>query len=244
MAMPRTDVHQQRIRRLLWRRKAHLGVNLFTNQVLDHSSGCLGIDGSGHRHAQFLCFFGFVNKNPIISKKFQIFIYEIDQTCQQRAVLPLERQQKILAQLNETGNLRTMEIAALLNVTDETVRKDFEALEKRGYLIRVHGGATRPLKIREEISLTERQLTNRDEKTAIAREAAKRIQPNETIFLDASSTALTLTEFLPDYPLTILTNALNVFTALEGRSNLDLICTGGLYDARSRSYIGLIAEQS
>ncbi len=159
-------------------------------------------------------------------------------------MLPLERQQKILAQLNESGNLRTIEIAAFLNVTDETVRKDFEALEKRGYLIRVHGGATSPLKIREEISLTERQLTNRDEKTAIAREAAKRIQPNETIFLDASSTALTLTEFLPDYPLTILTNALNVFTALEGRSNLDLICTGGLYDARSRSYIGLIAEQS
>jgi DeoR family glycerol-3-phosphate regulon repressor len=81
-------------------------------------------------------------------------------------VLPLERQQKILAQLNESGNLRTIEIAAFLNVTDETVRKDFEALEKRGYLIRVHGGATRPLKIREEISLTERQLTNRDEKKA------------------------------------------------------------------------------
>ena len=37
---------------------------------------------------------------------------------------------------------------------------------------------------------------------------------------------------------------MNVFTALEGRPNLDLICTGGLYDIRSRSFIGLIAEQS
>lgn len=164
--------------------------------------------------------------------------------CYIRHMLPLERQQKILQQLQECGNIRTMDIASLLNVTDETVRKDFEALEKRGYLIRVHGGATRPLKIREEISLTERQLKNREEKTAIAREAARRIQPNETIFLDASSTVLTLTEFLPDYPLTIVTNALNVFSALDGRPNLDLICTGGLYDARSRSFIGLIAEQS
>jgi DeoR family L-fucose operon activator len=159
-------------------------------------------------------------------------------------VLPQQRHQKILQQLQESGNIRTMDIAALLDVTDETVRKDFEALEKRGYLIRVHGGATRPLKIREEISLTQRQLTNREEKTAIAREAARRIQPNETIFLDASSTVLTLTEYLPDYPLTIVTNALNVFTALEGRNHLDLICTGGLYDSRSRSYIGLIAEQA
>ena len=41
------------------------------------------------------------------------------------------------------------------------------------------------------------------------------IQANETIFLDASSTVLTLTEFLPDLPLTILTNALNVLTALS-----------------------------
>ncbi len=159
-------------------------------------------------------------------------------------MLPQERQKQILAHLNETGNVRTIEIAAVLNVTDETIRKDFEVLEKRGHLIRVHGGAVRLEKIREEISLTERQLTNREEKTAIARVAAKRIQPNETIFLDASSTALTLTEFLPDYPLTILTNALNVFTALEGRPNLDLICTGGLYDIRSHSFIGLIAEQS
>lgn len=164
--------------------------------------------------------------------------------CYIRDMLPLERQQKILQHLQEFGSIRTMDIATLLNVTDETVRKDFEALEKRGYLIRVHGGATRPLKIREEISLTERQLKNREEKTAIAREAARRIQPNETIFLDASSTVLTLTEFLPDYPLTIVTNALNVFSALDGRPNLDLICTGGLYDSRSRSFIGLIAEQS
>jgi DeoR family transcriptional regulator, L-fucose operon activator len=165
-------------------------------------------------------------------------------SCYVAAMLPQARQQKILLQLNESGNIRTMDVAALLNVTDETVRKDFEALEKRGDLIRVHGGATRPLKIREEISLTERQMKNREEKTAIAREAARRIQPNETIFLDASSTVLTLTEFLPDFPITILTNALNVFTALEGRPNMDLICTGGLYDARSRSFIGLIAEQA
>jgi DeoR family L-fucose operon activator len=68
--------------------------------------------------------------------------------------------------------------------------------------------------------------------------------PNETIFLDASSTVLTLTEFLPDLPLTILTNALGVFNALSDRPNLDLICTGGIFDSKSRSFIGLSAEQS
>ncbi len=140
--------------------------------------------------------------------------------------------------------MRTTDTATLLGVTDETVRKDFEILEKRGGLIRTHGGAGRSGKVREELAFNERQAVRREEKRAIAKLAAGRIRANETIFLDASSTVLTLTEFLPEIPLTILTNALNVFGALTGRPNLDLICTGGLYDARSRSFVGLTAEKA
>jgi len=157
-------------------------------------------------------------------------------------MLPTERRQRILSLLHSTGNVRTVEVAVALGVTDETVRKDFEALEERGELVRVHGGATRPERPREELTLTERQRIRREEKHAIARLAASRIRPNETIFLDASSTVLTLAEVLPEVPLTILTNAHDVFTALEGRPELDLICTGGRYDPRSRSYIGSLAE--
>ena len=159
-------------------------------------------------------------------------------------MLPIDRQRRILKLLEGAGSLRTMEIAAELGVTDETVRKDFELPEKRGDLIRTHGGASSPERIREDLPFTERQAIRREEKQSIARLAASRIQANETIFLDASSTVLTLTGFLPDLPLTILTNALNVFTALSDRPNLDLICTGGLFDPKSRSFIGLTAEKS
>ena len=157
-------------------------------------------------------------------------------------MLPTDRRNHILSLLAEAGSVRTIEVAASLGVTDETVRKDFEALEERGELIRVHGGATRPSRPREELPLTERQLIRREEKRAIARLAAARIRANETIFLDASSTVLTLAEMLPELPLTVLTNAHDVFTALEGRSGIDLICTGGRYDPKSRSYIGSLAE--
>ena len=159
-------------------------------------------------------------------------------------MLAIDRQRRILELLHGAGSLRTIETAVELGVTDETVRKDFELLEKRGELIRTHGGASRPDKTREELPFTERQAIRREEKQSIARLAASRIRANETIFLDASSTVLTLTEFLPDLPLTILTNALNVFTALADRPNLDLICTGGLFDPKSRSFIGLTAEKS
>lgn len=159
-------------------------------------------------------------------------------------MLAIDRQRRILELLTSSGSLRTIETASELGVTDETVRKDFEILERRGELIRTHGGASRPERVREEQPFTERQAIRREVKQEIARLAASRIQANETIFLDASSTVLTLAEFLPDLPLTILTNALNVFTALADRPNLDLICTGGLFDSRSRSFIGLTAEKS
>ncbi len=159
-------------------------------------------------------------------------------------MLAIDRQRRIIELLQGAGSLRTIETATQLGVTDETVRKDFEMLEKRGELIRTHGGASRPERIREDVPFTERQAVRREEKQSIARLAASRIQANETIFLDASSTVLTLTEFLPDLPLTILTNALGVFNALSDRPNLDLICTGGLYDSKSRSFIGLTAEKS
>lgn len=159
-------------------------------------------------------------------------------------MLAIERRRRILGLLGRSGSLRTSEISAALSVSDETVRKDFELLEKRGELVRIHGGASRPEKIRRELAFNERQGIQRNEKRMIARLAAGRIRENETIFMDASSTVLTLAEFLPDLPLTVLTNALNVLTALADRPNLDLMCTGGLFDAKSRSFIGLTAEKS
>ena len=159
-------------------------------------------------------------------------------------MLPIERQSFIIAKLSEEESVRTMDLATTLEVTDETVRKDLESLELRGELLRIHGGAVRPNQSRVELALNERKQVNREAKTAIARLAAKQIEPNDTIFIDASSTALTLVEHLPGFHLTVLTNAHNVITALADREGIDIVCTGGIYEPRSRSYIGLPAEST
>jgi hypothetical protein len=54
-----------------------------------------------------------------------------------------------------------------------------------------------------------------------------RIQANENDLPGCEFHGAHADEFLPDLPLTILTNALNVLTALADRPNLDLMCTGG-----------------
>ena len=159
-------------------------------------------------------------------------------------MLAAERHHQILEALKERGSLRTKEVASDLDVTDETIRKDFELLEHQGLLVRSHGGAIPSKRVIRELSLTERQLINREAESAIAKAAAQRIQPGETIFIDASSTALTITQYLPSFHHTVITNAHDVVGALADVENIDLICTGGLLERRSRSMIGLVAERT
>ncbi len=149
-----------------------------------------------------------------------------------------------MEELRKSGAIRTKDIATSLKVSDETIRKDLELLEQKGLLLRSHGGAVPPKSVSGDLSMTERQMVNREAKNAIARAAAKRIQPNETIFIDASSTALTMIPHLPEYPLTIITNSHDVIGALGAVDHIDLICTGGLFEPRSRSLIGLAAERT
>ena len=159
-------------------------------------------------------------------------------------MLPLQRHQKITALLKEHESIRTVETAKMLDVTDETIRKDFELLESRGALFRVHGGATQTARTRRHLPLHERQIIQRAEKSAIAMAAVNLINEGDTIFLDASSTVLTMAESLPDMRMTVISNAHDIFAVLEGKENIDLICTGGIYEPRSRSYVGLPAEQA
>ena len=140
--------------------------------------------------------------------------------------------------------MKSIDLARSFGVTNETIRKDLEALSDANRVIRIHGGATRVADARHDLPLPARQSVNRFEKSIVAKAASQLIEPNDTIFMDASSTVLTMTDYIPMVPLTILTNAHHVIVALGGRQEYDLICTGGVYEERSRSYVGAMAEDA
>jgi DeoR/GlpR family transcriptional regulator of sugar metabolism len=154
------------------------------------------------------------------------------------------RQELIIRRIEAEGSVKTADLVSEFSVTNETVRKDLAALSAAKRLIRVHGGATRLSDARFDLPLPARQTVNREAKAQVARAAAQLVEPNDVIFMDASSTVLSMADYLPDIPLTVLTNAHHVIVALGGRSHFDLICTGGQYEARSRSYVGAIAEDA
>ena len=100
----------------------------------------------------------------------------------------LERQKRIVDKLKENGSVLVSQLAVELGVTEETVRRDLEKLEKQEALLRTHGGAVPVTGSNYEYSLETRKNLNTEAKARLAKEAVKHIVPGDTIFLDASTT--------------------------------------------------------
>ncbi|WP_372019986.1 DeoR/GlpR family DNA-binding transcription regulator [Tistrella mobilis] len=142
-----------------------------------------------------------------------------------------ERHQRIRALVATLGRVATDRIAADLGVSRETVRRDLVELEARGALRRVHGGVLAPRPAAEP-PLAERSRIRLREKQAIARAAALKIEPGQTLFLDAGSTVSELAAVLATLTgLTIVTNSFEVAgrIAMAGADTrgLEVIQLGG-----------------
>lgn len=161
-------------------------------------------------------------------------------------MLVAERYEKIVSLVNERGSIRVSELSELCQVTEETIRRDLDRLERAGRLQRSHGGAVnvKETTLQQEIPYAVREITNAEEKKRIAREAIKRISPKDRILLDASSTAWYMAAEVPDIELTVLTNSIKVATELSSKEKIEVISTGGILAQRSLSFVGPLAERS
>lgn len=93
------------------------------------------------------------------------------------------RKEFILRSLRETGQVSVSEIADALTVSEMTVRRDLERLDREGLLRRVHGGAT--MKRGAFLSRAELQP---DEKNRIASAAAEMISSGDSVGIDIGTT--------------------------------------------------------
>ncbi|BDI30324.1 putative HTH-type transcriptional regulator YulB [Capsulimonas corticalis] len=159
-------------------------------------------------------------------------------------MLVAERHREIVALVDKEKSVRVAGLARLFQVTEETIRRDLEKLEGEGVLLRSHGGAVSIRSGGREASYSEREVSFASEKSAIAREAVRLIEEGDTIIVDASTTAWQMTKLLPDIPLTVLTNAMQVCIELASRPRIRVICTGGSLSAPSLSFTGARAEQA
>lgn len=156
-----------------------------------------------------------------------------------------ERRQSLLDILRKQPGLRVPELAKALDVSEGTVRNDLNALEEEGVLKRVHGGAV--LNDQDQFqnnSFLRRYKQNIVAKLAIAREAATLVNDEDSILLDASSTAFYLARSLSGRnKLRVMTNGFEVARALAQNTSNTVILIGGVVNNDSSSVTGLLSEQ-
>lgn len=160
------------------------------------------------------------------------------------SMLVAERHQKIVDLVNLRSSMRVSELSEIFSVTEETIRRDLEKLEKENKLRRSHGGAVSVQEKESEVDFSEREITNVIEKKVIAREAVKQIESGDRIILDASTTAWYMAKILPNIPLTVITNSIKVALELSKKEKIEVISTGGILLPKSLSYVGPLAERS
>ncbi|MBM6385881.1 MULTISPECIES: DeoR/GlpR family DNA-binding transcription regulator [Paenibacillus] len=159
-------------------------------------------------------------------------------------MLAAERYDRIVEMVNESGSMRVSELSDRCKVTEETIRRDLDRLEQAGRLKRSHGGAVSIKDDQPEIPYRVRETTHAEEKKRIAQAALAMIRPGDRILLDASTTAGYMAANMPDIPLTVLTNSIQVATELSSKDKIEVISTGGQLAQRSLSFVGPLAERS
>jgi len=141
-------------------------------------------------------------------------------------MLQQERQQGILEFIEKQGRVYASQLSRQYQVSEDTIRRDLDALAQQGVIQRVHGGA---LAVDGGCNpLSERLKLITSEKQRIAQHAAQQISPQQIVLLDASSICLELARQLPkDLAITVVTPCAPVATALADHPNVELILLGG-----------------
>jgi DeoR family transcriptional regulator of aga operon len=161
---------------------------------------------------------------------------------QKRPVVPAERRRMILELLRERGSISVATVEERFAVSPMTARRDLALLAESGYARRTHGGAMLPELAGHEDSFQSRVEQDTDVKSRLAKAVAETVAPNETIFIDSSSTAYFVVRELLELatPLTILTNSLPVMSLIGGADvpQIELIGIGGTFRKLTRSFVG------
>ncbi|MDO4536072.1 MAG: DeoR/GlpR family DNA-binding transcription regulator [Clostridium perfringens] len=155
-----------------------------------------------------------------------------------------ERYKYILNLLEEKGKVLVKDLSKEFNVSESMIRKDLQALEKKNLLQRTYGGA---INIKHTLTNAEsfnaRVEKNIDLKEIIAKKAFEKINDNETIFLDASTTSYMIAKLIVknNKPLTLITNMFEISSLIPIDSKTKFIFIGGDYNAFVGGSIGSYA---
>jgi DeoR/GlpR family transcriptional regulator of sugar metabolism len=159
-------------------------------------------------------------------------------------MLSEERHQIILNILENQGSVLVTDLVSQFEVSEMTIRRDLDVLERKGLLRRVHGGAVSDRGRSYEPPFLSRSTTHQEEKARIGKMAAELVRSGDSITLDVGTTTLEVARNLAEKQnLTILTPCFQIAALLCENPSIRLILTGGILRHSELSMVGHLAER-
>ena len=153
------------------------------------------------------------------------------------------RRHEICQRLAASGEVTIASLAAHLDVSEMTIRRDLDALEEQGQLRKVRGGAISVVSRSYEPPFAVRQLADQATKQAIGRAAARLVDDGDTVIIDVGTTTLEFARNLKGRRgITVVTPSIPVAMELGNEAEIRVLVTGGMLRPGEFSLIGGVAE--
>ena len=141
-------------------------------------------------------------------------------------MLKEERYKIIMKEINLHNKVLSVDLSTLLNVSEDTIRRDLKELADENRIIRVHGGAISKSFVRPFIA--DNNIYAHEEKKKIASKALSLIQNNMTLLLEGGTTILELANQIPrKLNLTVFTVSPQIAITLSCHENINVYTIGG-----------------
>lgn len=146
------------------------------------------------------------------------------------------RHTKILELLTEKNKVDVTELSQNLGVSQVTIRKDLDMLEKKGLIVREHGFAT----LNGQDDMNNRLAYHYDIKQKLAKSACQMIEDGETIMIESGSCCALLAQEIASTKkdVTIITNSSFIADYIRQYSQVKLILLGGEYQKEAQVVVG------
>lgn len=141
-------------------------------------------------------------------------------------MLAAERRRIITERIKAVGQVVVSALSAEFAVSEETIRRDLEALERDGVAVRIYGGAVLAGNDRVAPPYSIRKNTNVEPKVAIAQKLGSLLKDGDTLMVDESSTSAYAVRAIRHLKnITLITNSVELLR--ERQDSWHIISTGG-----------------
>lgn len=159
-------------------------------------------------------------------------------------MLGIERRQLIAEIIQTDKRVLVADLSKKFEVTEETIRRDLEKLEKEGLVTRTYGGAILNQHTNIDLPFAERVDMNLQMKQKVAQKALNYISDHDSLFVDSSSTCFELIKLLNNkQQVTVITNSVKALNEISS-DKLKMISTGGSLRPYSLSLVGSIPQET